>query len=121
MAIFFAIELPKAQLERTLTWVLVVYVGFHVLSHIVLSINICWAEMSPRSEIYPLSGRVSANSAFLEDFYSHKDKRGGSCRKLCLGLYFVITWTVTVFVCLMIYAAPNSLIGGLNHGHSHDH
>ena len=36
MAMFFAIELEKAKVERVVTWILVVYVIFHVFSHIVL-------------------------------------------------------------------------------------
>ena len=59
MAVFFAIELPQARLERLVTWVLVVYVGFHVISHLIFSVNICWAEMSHRGDIYPLSGKTS--------------------------------------------------------------
>ena len=138
MAIFFAIELSKAQLERTVTWVLVAYVAFHVGSHLVFSINMCWAEMNPRSEIYPLSGenimqgqigsfsefdagRVSENSGYIEDIYLTKDKRGGSCRKFCFGLYFVITWSLTMLVVMMIVMAPGRLIRDKDHGHSHQH
>ena len=36
MAMFFAIELEKAKVERVVTWILVAYVIFHVFSHIVL-------------------------------------------------------------------------------------
>ena len=121
MAIFFAIELPKAQIERTVTWVLVAYVAFHVGSHLIFSINMCWAEMNPRSDIYPLSGRMSENSAFVEDLYASKDKRGGNCRKFCFGLYFVITWSLTMLVVMMIVMAPASFLMDKHLGHSHDH
>ena len=121
MAIFFAIELPRAELERTVTWVLVAYVAFHVGSHLIFSINMCWADMNHRSDIYPLSGRISGNSAFIEDLYLTKDKRGGSCRKFCFGLYFVITWSLTVLVVMMIVMAPASLLGDKHLGHSHQH
>ena len=36
MAMFFAIELEKAKVERVVTWILVAYVIFHVFSHVVL-------------------------------------------------------------------------------------
>jgi len=121
MAIFFAIELSKAQLERTVTWVIVAYVVFHVGCHLVFSINLCWAETNSRSDIYPLSGRVSENSGYIEDIYLTKDKRGGSCRKFCFGLYFVITWSLTVLVVMMIVVVPGGLTGGKHDGHSHQH
>ena len=121
MAIFFAIELPRAELERTVTWVLVVYVAFHVGSHLIFSINMCWAEMNQRNDIYPLSRRISENSAVIEDLYLTNDKRGGSCRKFCFGLYFVITWSLTVLVLIMIVMAPASLLGDKHLEHSHEH
>ena len=65
MAIFFAIELPAAQLGRTVTWALVAYVAIHVGSHLVFSINMCWAEMNPRSDIYPLSGMADEENSKL--------------------------------------------------------
>ena len=61
LAIFFAIELEAAQLERMVTWVVVAYVGFHVVTHTILSLNMCWAD-SGRAEVYPLSGRVTEMS-----------------------------------------------------------
>ena len=36
MAMFFAVELEKAKLERVVTWILVIYVVVHVVSHVVL-------------------------------------------------------------------------------------
>ena len=56
MTMFFAIELPKAKLERLVTWILVAYVVFHTFSHLVLSVNTCWAETKPPSDVHPLSG-----------------------------------------------------------------
>ena len=36
MAMFFAVELEKAKLERVVTWIFVIYVVVHVVSHVVL-------------------------------------------------------------------------------------
>ena len=44
LAIFFAIELETSQLERMVTWVVVAYVGFHVITHTLLTINMCWSD-----------------------------------------------------------------------------
>ena len=120
-AIFFAIELPKAQLGRGVTWVLVAYVAFHAGSHLIFSIHMCWADMNPRSYIYPLLGWMTENSAFVEDLYASKDKRGGNCRKFCFGLYFVITWSLTMLVVMTIVMAPASFLMDKHVGHSHDH
>ena len=57
------------------TWVVVAYVGFHTVTHTVLSLNMCWAETAQRSDIYPLSGRVSdtSNTGYIEaDIYLNK-------------------------------------------------
>ena len=123
LAIFFAIELEAAQLERMVTWVVVAYVAFHVVTHTILSINMCWADSSTRGDVYPLSGRVSELSrrGYLagEEFHS-KDKRGSGCRKFCFGLYFLATWAVVGLVVIMVWIAPVKIFSGVHHGHSHE-
>ena len=58
LAIFFGIELVT-DLERMVTWVVVSYVGFHVVTHTLLTINTCWADSSSdNSDVYPLSGNM---------------------------------------------------------------
>ena len=59
ITIFFAVDLAKAKLESGTTWIIVGYVAFHVVSHLILSVNMCWTEhkVQPRSEIYPLTGK----------------------------------------------------------------
>ena len=44
LAIFFAIELEAAELERMVTWVVVAYVAFHVVTHTLLTLNMCWSD-----------------------------------------------------------------------------
>ena len=60
LAIFFAIELEVSGLERMTTWVVVSYVGFHVVTHTLLTINMCWSDntsdnMGSSSQIYPVT------------------------------------------------------------------
>lgn len=100
MAMFFAIELEKAKVERVVTWILVAYVIFHVFSHIVLSINICWAETPSATDVHPLSGRFGSVG---DDLDVSKDKRGGSCRKVCFVGYFLVTWTIAAIILLLIF------------------
>ena len=119
LAIFFAIELEAAQLERMVTWVVVGWVAFHVVTHTLLSLNMCWAD-SGRGEVYPLSGRVTEMSRRGYQYTEHdKDKRGGGCRKLWFGLYFITTWAVVGLVVIMIWIAPVKLFDGVHHGHTH--
>ena len=101
LAIFFAIELEAAQLERMVTWVVVSYVGLHVLTHTCLTVNTCWSDVSSdRSDVYPLSSRHGSDQIYA------KDRRGSGCRKFCFGLYFILTWSIVTLVLLMIWIAP---------------
>ena len=74
LAIFFAIELEVAGLERMVTWVVVSFVGFHVVTHTVLTVrdkllifvymmiqfnnfqvNMCWSDHTSRESSSPVS------------------------------------------------------------------
>ncbi|XP_023332869.1 putative ferric-chelate reductase 1 homolog [Eurytemora carolleeae] len=113
LTMFFAIGLPKAGLPTEVTWMLVFYVGWYLVTHVVLSLNICWADNLPssRSQIYPLSGRGSAEIGILEEnVYLEKDKPGSGCRIFCLALHLVI---VVVIILLIVYAvimAPDNML-----------
>lgn len=66
LAIFFAIELEVSGLERMTTWVVVSYVGFHVVTHTLLTINMCWSDntsdnMGSSSQIYPVTRYFNEN------------------------------------------------------------
>ena len=81
LAIFFAIELEVAGLERMVTWVVVSFVGFHVVTHTVLTvrdklllhssyneryncqINMCWSDHTTRESSSPVS-QVNRNAIF---------------------------------------------------------
>lgn len=71
LAIFFAIELEVSGLERMTTWVVVSYVGFHVVTHTLLTINMCWSDntsdnMGSSSQIYPVTRYFNENDVILE-------------------------------------------------------
>ena len=136
LAIFFAIELESAGLERMVTWVVVSYVGFHVLAHTVLTVNTCWSDSSSsdRSEVYPITGDIIISQTIHRyiiiiiviiiiagnpDSLFLKDKRGGSFRKFCFGLYFIVTWSIVSLVLIMIWLSPVTLFSGAHHAHDH--
>merc|ERR1712107_892124 len=100
MAMFFAVELEKAKLERVVTWILVIYVVVHVVSHVVLSINICWAEAPSAIDVHPLSVRFGSVG---DDLDMSKDKRGGGCRKVCFVAYFLASWALAAIILLLIF------------------
>ena len=73
LAIFFAIELEVSGLERMTTWVVVSYVGFHVVTHTLLTINMCWSDntsdnMGSSSQIYPVTrySGTEENDVFVD-------------------------------------------------------
>lgn len=39
VTIFFAVKLTKAELPKWFDWILVAFVGFHVVIHVVLSVS----------------------------------------------------------------------------------
>ena len=45
VAIFFAVELDKAELPMETDYLLIAFVAFHFLSHLVLSILMCSSDM----------------------------------------------------------------------------
>ena len=80
LAIFFAIELEVSGLERMTTWVVVSYVGFHVVTHTLLTINMCWSDntsdnMGSSSQIYPVTrySRTKENWGLLTNIVPQID------------------------------------------------
>jgi len=112
VAIFFAVGLDKAGLPAEITWLIVAYVAWYVGTHLILSLNTCWADHnpSPRSQIYPLSGRNSSGSGYIEDIYINKDRRGGGCRVGCLALYFVLVLVLAACIIFAIVIAPTNFL-----------
>nr|CAD7602023.1 unnamed protein product [Timema genevievae] len=107
VTIFFAIELSKAQLPEWTTWILVVYVAFHVAMHFVLSVVGCASERTTSSRVnsFPMSDRTSSRSP-LSDTDRRTDAPLSCFRKLLLALYLVVIIVLTVVLILIVVLAP---------------
>nr|CAD7199938.1 unnamed protein product [Timema douglasi] len=107
VTIFFAIELSKAQLPEWTTWILVVYVAFHVAMHFVLSVVGCASERTTSSRVnsFPMSDRTSSRSP-LNDADRRTDAPLSCFRKLLLALYLVVIIVLTVVLILVVVLAP---------------
>ena len=70
VCIFYAVDLDKAQLPRPETdWLLVGFVGFHFLAHLLLAALSCCSESSSSKAGYPLAMRpIARNSGPYPDY-----------------------------------------------------
>nr|CAD7460611.1 unnamed protein product [Timema tahoe] len=107
VTIFFAIELSKAQLPEWTTWILVVYVAFHVAMQFVLSVVGCASERTTSSRVnsFPMSDRTSSRSP-LSDADRRTDAPLSCFRKLLLALYLVVIIVLTVVLIIIVVLAP---------------
>merc|ERR1712079_249488 len=82
VAIFYAVDLTKAELPRPQTdWLLVAFVAFHFLTHLVLSAISCLQELKG-------------------------DSSGSGLRIFVLVVYFIINSIVTAALILLVVLAP---------------
>ncbi|XP_044737740.1 putative ferric-chelate reductase 1 homolog isoform X2 [Chrysoperla carnea] len=106
VTIFFAVKLNKAELPEWMDWVLVGFVAFHVIMHLILSILGCVSDR-------PSGHRVSAfpmkemgqrgNSAMLE----RKMDAPHSClRKFLLAVYIIGIALIVTALILIVVLAP---------------
>ncbi|XP_044263845.1 putative ferric-chelate reductase 1 homolog [Tribolium madens] len=107
VTIFFAVKLTKAELPDFVDWILVAYVAFHVIIHLVLSVVGCISEKSFERRVtsFPMkdlggSGRSSA----------YADRTGDApysgFRKFILAIYIVIVLAIVVALIVITALAP---------------
>jgi len=109
VCIFYAVDLDKAQLPRPETdWLLVGFVGFHFLSHLLLSALSCCAESSAAKGGYPLAMRpMGRNGGPYPDYEELKrDQPGSSIRTFVLFVYMIVNVIVTAALILLVVLAP---------------
>lgn len=106
VTIFFAVKLSKAELPDWFDWILVAFVAFHVIMHLVLSILSCFSENSSNQRVtaFPMkdlgtSGKISAQMVNV-------DAPGSTARKLLLGLYVLIVGALTAGLIVIAAIAP---------------
>ena len=112
VCIFYAVDLDKAELPRPETdWLLVGFVGFHFLSHLLLSGLSCLGEGSS-SKSGPLAMRpLGRHGAAYPDYEELKrDQPGSSVRTFVLCVYVIINLIVTAALVLLVVLAPTRYI-----------
>jgi len=109
-AIFLAGNLAKANLTSTewWSWVLLAYVVFHVLSHLIFSALWAKAENSSRrvsdhqmAEVNGLS-KVQNNNFNVDE---KNDQEGGAFRKILFFVYFLTAWVVVAVLAVAVFTA----------------
>lgn len=106
VTIFFAAKLSKAELPVWLDWILVSYVVFHVVMHLVFSVAGCMSERHSASRIdsFPMKDIASSRMALQSD---RKHDAPLTClRKILLGIYIVIILGLTVAIIVIVALAP---------------
>jgi len=109
VCIFYAVDLDKARLPRPETdWLLIAFVGFHFLSHLLLSALSCVGENSNSKSGYPLAMRpLTRNGGSYPDYEELKrDQPGSSVRTFVLCVYTLINMIVTAALILLVVMAP---------------
>merc|ERR1712024_152891 len=107
VAIFYAVDLTKAELPRPHTdWLLLAFVAFHFLTHLVLSAINCTQDTNKIS--YPPRMRhMSRNGHVFPDYEELKgDSSGHGLRIFVLVVYFIINVIVTAALVLLEVLAP---------------
>jgi len=109
VCIFYAVDLSKAQLPRPETdWLLVGFVAFHFITHLLMSCVTCVSESQSNKSGYPLAMRpMTRNGHAYPDYEELKrDAPGSSVRIFVLIVYMLVNVIVTAALILLVVMAP---------------
>jgi hypothetical protein len=112
VAIFFAVDLDKAQLPRETDWLLTAFVIFHALIHIIMSCAMCKSDNNNKyantKNGYNMRhmGAPRAHHQFPEYEELKRDSPGGGIRKFFLAVYIIIGSLVTAALIALVVLAP---------------
>lgn len=106
IAIFFAVRLNKAKLPEWVDWILVAYVVFHILTHLVLTFVGCASDRqaSQRVNSFPMKDMHSRGSMVHPD--SRQDAPHSGIRKCIFGIYFVVIVLFSAALIVITVLAP---------------
>ena len=119
VAIFFAVELDKAELPKPETdYLLIAFVAFHFLMHLVLSLLMCSSDMKKDKmsggggngngyNSYPMRNMNGKNGNMYPDYEELKrDAPGGAVRKFFLAVYMLGNLVFAAALVLLVVFAP---------------
>lgn len=112
VTIFFAVELDKAQLPKETDFLLIAFVIFHALIHLVLSCLVCKSDNADRyskaKNGYAMRHMSpgSRHHQFPEYEELKRDAAGGGLRKFFLAFYIIVGSLVTAALVALVVLAP---------------
>ena len=114
VAIFFAVDLDKAQLPRETDYLLIAFVLFHAQIHIIMSCLMCRSDS--RSGKYANTkngynmrqmGHAPHNMRQFPEYEELKrDSPGGLIRKFFLAVYIIVGSLLTAALVALVVFAP---------------
>ncbi|XP_076289953.1 putative ferric-chelate reductase 1 homolog [Lasioglossum baleicum] len=106
IAIFFAVRLNKAKLPEWVDWILVAYVVFHILTHLILTFVGCASDRqaSQRVNSFPMKDMHSRGSMVHPD--ARQDAPHSGIRKFIFGVYFVVIVLFAAALIVITVLAP---------------
>ena len=116
MALFFATDLDKAGLPKVTDYLLIAFVAFHFVMHIILSLHQCSSDMrkDARTNAYPMRGMGGKNGhGFYPEYEELKrDAPGAGVRKFLLFVYVLVVALITAALVLLVVYGNFANIGG---------
>lgn len=106
LTIFFAVSLSKAELPAWMDWILVAYVGFYVIIHLILSISGCLSEKSGSMRINTFPMKDLHNGRNPMSYEQHKDAPHSGFRKFWLFIHVLFIVLITSVLVLIVIFAP---------------
>ncbi|ALC41304.1 CG8399 [Drosophila busckii] len=111
VAIFFSVKLPKAELPEWMDWILVGFVVFHVLVHLIFSIASIASDrqQSQRINTFQMGDMAHHHQHAMRNGMSMERKMDapyGGLRKGLLGVYTVVLLLFVVVLILLVVLAP---------------
>jgi len=109
VCIFYAVDLTAAQLPRPETdWLLVGFVAFHFLTHLLMSCITCVSESQSGKSGYPMRSmaRNSHHSSYPDYEELKGDAPGSGVRIFVLIVYMMVNIIVCAALILLVVMAP---------------
>ncbi len=115
IAIFFAVELPQKPLPGASDWLLVAFVAFHFIMHLILSLHQCSSDMRKQNknkhhhhhhDAYPMRGMNGHKMYGGDDPDGHgrgRDAPGGGVRKFLLVVYVLVAAVAAAALILLVF------------------
>ena len=104
VAIFYAIELQKAQLPFWFNWLMVAFIAFHVVMNLLLSLQMFnRTRKDQQQEVFAMREMGMPHSPYTE---RKSEPKGGFFRRSMLALYLLINWIITGILIAIVVLAP---------------